>query len=251
VEQQNKIVSILDKFNDIRIIMTGITDLEDLDNNDVMHYKRINVKSSLEDKNYEVFGSIISKDNSKLNNIYVNFGLRDFNGFYAIIKKFEETSIDITKCYVSWMIVGRPSQLSVFSPNNREFQVNYFKKSIRLKPDKLNYYVETSFPLSEGYTIIAHAYHSSTNYEPNNVIMLIKWSHNFINFQITNSPQLNLYDDFLTETEEVINIDLNICILFTDYKSLRFDINKKEKECFLIGHILNKDNYDESFGKTN
>ncbi|CAB4436188.1 unnamed protein product [Rhizophagus irregularis] len=213
VKQQKKINDILDKFNDLqnyRIIMTGITDLTDLNNSDdVMHYKRINVESSLEDENYEVFGSIISESNTKLEEIYVNFELYDFNGFYAIIRKSEETNIDITKCYVLWMIVGIPSQLSVFSPNNRDFQVDYFKKSIKLQNDQLNYYIDTPFTLYEGNTIFAHAYYSSTNYEPNNIIKLVKWSINCINFQITNSSQL--------DTKE-INIDLNVCILSTDYK---------------------------------
>ncbi|CAB5209038.1 unnamed protein product [Rhizophagus irregularis] len=61
VEQQKKIDDILK--NDFRIIMTGITDLKDLDNNDVMHYKRINLnsESSLGSEDYKVFGSIISE----------------------------------------------------------------------------------------------------------------------------------------------------------------------------------------------
>ena len=86
------------------------------------------------------------------------------------------------------MIVGRPLQLSVFSPNNRDFQVNYFKKSIKFKPNQLNYNIETSFPLSEGYTIFAHAYHLSVNYEPDNIIKLMNWSCNYIKF-----PFLKLY----------------------------------------------------------
>src|SRR5207248_4307906 len=88
VEKQKKIENILNN-NHLRIIMTGITDLKDLDNNNVEHYKRINVESPLEDENYEVFGSIISEKYSKLEGFYVNFGLYDFNGFYAIIKKLK------------------------------------------------------------------------------------------------------------------------------------------------------------------
>ncbi|GBC10314.1 hypothetical protein RclHR1_09510005 [Rhizophagus clarus] len=261
VEQRESISGTLSKFNDLqksRIIMTGITDLKDLEYlkddlnddlvNNVSHYKRIDIELSLKDENYEVYGSIISENNTKLEEIYVNFGLYDFNGFYAIIKKLIGTSIDITKCYISWMIVGKPLELSVFSPNNRDFQVNYFKKSIKLQPDQLNYYIKTAFPLFEGYTIFAHAYHSSTNHEPNNIIKLIKWSNNFIGFQITNSSQ-NLNDDLLTETENVINIDLNICILSTDYKNLRID-DYKEKEGHLIGYILTRENFDESLEQT-
>ncbi|GBC33766.2 kinase-like domain-containing protein [Rhizophagus irregularis DAOM 181602=DAOM 197198] len=241
MEQQKKIEDILNKFNDHnRIIMTGITDLKDLDNDNVLHYKCIDLEISLEDKNYEVFGSIISENNVRLDNVYVNFGLYDFNGFYAIIKKSKVSNIDLKECYVSWMIVGKPSQLTVFSPNNRDLQVNYFKESIKLQSNQLNYFIKTSFTLSEEYSIFAHAYDSPANYEPDSIFELVKWSNNSLDFQITNSSQFNLDDG--------INIGLNICILFTNYKDLKFD-NNKEKERLLIGHILTKENFVECFSK--
>ncbi|PKC72654.1 hypothetical protein RhiirA1_411589, partial [Rhizophagus irregularis] len=148
--------------------MTGIADLKDLDSNNIVHYKRINLNSEsvLEDEDYEVIGSIISEDNIKLEEICVNFGLFDFSGFYAIIKKLKETSFDIKKCYVLWMIVGNLSKLSVLSPNNREFQVDCIKESIKIQSNKTNYYIKIPFPLSLGYIISVHAYYSSSNYEP-------------------------------------------------------------------------------------
>ncbi|PKY18190.1 hypothetical protein RhiirB3_490403 [Rhizophagus irregularis] len=249
-EQQVRIEDILDKFKDcqdFRIIMTGITDLKCLDNENIIHYKCIDIETPLEDKNYEVFGSIISENNIRLDNIYVNFGLYDFNGFYAIIGNSEVANINIRKCYVSWMIVGLPSQLSVFSPNNRDFQVNYFKLSTKLQSNRSNYYIRTPFTLSEGYTIFVHEYQSPTNYEPNNIVKLVKWSKNSINFQITNLSHFKLVDDFPMVAANVINIDLNICILFTDYKNLKID-NNEEKERFLIGYILTKENFVECFG---
>jgi hypothetical protein len=253
-EQRDKIDNILDKFNDqnSRIIMTGITDLKDLeylkddlrgDLVNVFHYKRINVESSLKDENYEVYGSIISENNTKLEDIYVNFGLYDFNGFYAVIKKMKVTNIDITKCYISWIIVGIPSQLSVFSPNNRELQVGCINKSIKLQPNEFCYsIIDTSITLHEGYTVFAHAYHSSTN-GPKNIIKLVKWTHNSISFRIS---QCNLNDNS-TVTERDIDIDLHICIPLASYKSLRID-NNKESGCLLIGYTLTKENFDESFG---
>ncbi|PKY41230.1 hypothetical protein RhiirA4_416488 [Rhizophagus irregularis] len=249
-EQQVRIDNILDKFKDLensQIIMTGITDLKCLDNKNIIHYKCIDVETPLGDKNYEVFGSIISENNIRLDNIYVNFGLYDFNGFYAIIKKSEEANIDIRKCYVSWMVVGLPSQLSVFSPNNRCFQINYFKLSTKLQPNRSNYCIKIPFTLSEGYTIFVHEYQSPTNYEPNNIVKLVKWSKNSINFQITNLSHFNLVYDFPMVTANFINIDLNICILSTDYKNLKID-NNEEKEHFLIGYILTKENFVECFG---
>ena len=242
--QQKKIDGILK--NNFRILMTGITDLKSLDNNNIEHYKRINIETSLEDEDYEVFGSIISENNSKLGEICVNFGLYDFNGFFGIIKKLEETSIDITKCYVLWIIVGIPSKLSVFSPNNREFQVKYFKKSIILQPNQSNYHIKTPFPLSEGYAISVHAYDSLTNYEPSNTIRLVEWNDEYINVQIIKSTY-NSSDPYVTQHDgdnhniENIETDLHICILYTD-KSLKID-NNQEKECLLdlIGYVLTKD----------
>ncbi|CAB4378632.1 unnamed protein product [Rhizophagus irregularis] len=255
-EQQKKIDNILDKFNDFqnfRIIMTGITDLKDLeylkdefkgDLVNVFHYKRINLESSLKNENYKVYGSIISENNAKLEEIYVNFGQYDVNGFYAIIKKLKLTNIDITKCYISWIIIGIPSQLSVFSPNNRELQVDYIKKSIKLQPNEFNYNtIDTCFTLYEGYTVFVHAHHSSTN-EPKSIIKLVKWSHNSINFQIS---QDNLNDTSTDTEKDIIDVDLHVCIPLTSYKSLRID-NNKESECFLIGYILTRDNFDRSIG---
>ncbi|RGB27229.1 hypothetical protein C1646_769365, partial [Rhizophagus diaphanus] len=150
--------------------MTGIADLKDLDSNNVVHYKRINLNSEsvLESEDYEVFGSIISEDNIKLEQICVNFGLSDFSGFYTIIEKLKKNRFDITKCYVLWMIVGNPSKLSVLSPNNREFQVDCIKESITLQPNKSNYCIKTPFPLSLGYTISVYTYYSSSNYTGQN-----------------------------------------------------------------------------------
>jgi len=70
--------------NNLKIIMTGISDLRDLDNNNIEHYKNIIIESSLKDKNYQVFGSIIFKNNVKLEDFCVNFSSYEFNGFSAI-----------------------------------------------------------------------------------------------------------------------------------------------------------------------
>ncbi|PKC59800.1 hypothetical protein RhiirA1_492077 [Rhizophagus irregularis] len=254
VEQQRKIDDLLK--DNFRIIMTGITELADSKNN-IENYKRINFGLSLESENYEVFGSIISKNNTKIEEIYVNFGLYDFNGFYAIIKEVKETSIDITKCYVSWVAVGKPSQISVFSPKNRELQVNYIKKSVKLQLRESNYIpIDTSFNLHEGYTVFAHANHSSLNYEPNNIfIRLVEWKARSINVQIESSYTIqskpdgsslsdndsNPEDNDLYSANEIV---LRICILSTNYKSLKID-NVKEKECHLdlIGYPLIEENF--------
>ncbi|GBC10193.1 hypothetical protein RclHR1_09420001 [Rhizophagus clarus] len=263
-EKQKKVDDILDKFNDqnSRIIMTGITDLKDLeylkddlkgDVVNVFHYKRINIKTSLKDENYEVYGSVISENNERLEEIYVNFGLCDFNGFYAIIKKAERMNFDITKCYISWIIIGIPSQLSVFSPNNRELQVDCIKKSIKSQPaNEFNHnIVNTSFNLHEGYTVFAHAYHSSTN-EPKNIIKLVKWSHNSINFQISRhnlNDTIKINDETYKDHNSADTLNLRVCIPLTSYNNLKID-NNKENERILIGYILTKENFDESLGQT-
>ncbi|PKY44307.1 TPR-like protein [Rhizophagus irregularis] len=264
-EKRNKINKILEKFNNHNIIMTGMTKLEDLDNENIEHYKRIDLGSSLEDKDYEVFGSIISENNSKfekLEEIYVNFGLYDFNGFYAIIKKVEETSINIAECYVSWIVIGKPSQLSVFSPKNRELQAKCIKESIKLQPNKRNYTIGTSFTLHEGYTVFAHANHSPINCEPNNIIKLVEWKENSINFQVESAYKLksDTNDESSSESDSdhennncsVNEVNLRICILSTDYKSLKID-NDEERECSLdlIGYILIKENFNENLFNVN
>ncbi|CAB4485949.1 hypothetical protein RhiirA5_418921 [Rhizophagus irregularis] len=241
-QQQKKIDDLLQ--NNHRILMTGVTDLKDLNNSDVEYYKRINIELSLEDDNYKVFGSIISKDNSKLEGIYVNFGSYDLNGFFAMIKKLEKTNVDIKECHILWMFVGKPSELLAFSPSNREFQVNCIKKSIISQPNNLNYLIKTSFSLSQGYTIFVHACNQLANYEPNYVIKLIEWSHNYIIFQIIKSIYNESNDIPLTDFDEVINLDLHICVLCSYYKDLKIDNKKEEFILNSIGYILTKDNFN-------
>ncbi|PKY57940.1 hypothetical protein RhiirA4_511248 [Rhizophagus irregularis] len=258
VEQQKKIDDILK--DNYRIVMTGITDLNDLNNNNEDHYKRIDFESSFESENYQVFGSIFTKDKSKskrLEEIYVNFGLYDFNGFYAIIKKVEETSIDITECCISWVVIGKPSQISVFSPNNRELQVDYIKKIIKLQPDKLNYTFDSSFTLHEGYIVFVHASHSSISYEPNNIIKLVEWKDRSICFKIGSAHKVQSSSSSSSNNDsdhkDVDEIDLRICILSTNYESLIID-NSKEKECPLDieYNLLDDDNFNRSlFNESN
>ncbi|POG65395.1 hypothetical protein GLOIN_2v1483159 [Rhizophagus irregularis DAOM 181602=DAOM 197198] len=150
VEQKRKIEGILNRQNDLKIIMTGIEELKDLDVNNTEHYKRINIKPSLEDENYKVFGSVISRNNLRLRDILISFELYDFNGFYAMIKTLNNTDIDIRECFILWMIIGNPSKLSVFSPRNRELQVYCFKGLITLQHNNSCYPIKTPCQLSEG-----------------------------------------------------------------------------------------------------
>ncbi|CAB5369944.1 unnamed protein product [Rhizophagus irregularis] len=261
-QQQRKIDSLLKKSNDRKIIMTGITDLKDLDN-DIEDYKRVNFESPLEDDDYEVFGSIISKNNSKLKEFYVNFGLFDFNGFVATIKKLEETIIVIKECYILWIVIGNPLKLSK-SSNNEEFQVYYIEKSITLQPNKSVYNIKTP-PLFLGNNILINAYHPSTNCEPNN-IKLIEWKNESINVQIMKSTSNNSNfddnnignddsdeidndndsDDIDNDSLTNIEMNLRICILSTYYNNLKID-NYREKKFSLdlIGYTLTKENLCE------
>ncbi|CAB4376592.1 unnamed protein product [Rhizophagus irregularis] len=216
VEQQRKIDDILK--NDFKIIMTGITDLKDLDSNNIVHYKRINLNSEsvLESEDYEIL----------CNN-----------------QTLKETSVDITRCSILWMIVGNPSKFPVLSLNNQEFQVDCVKESITIQPDKSNYYIKTPFPLSQGYTISVHAYYSSTNYEPVNIIKLVGWDNESINVHIYHSKSNPLTN---------IEIDLHICILSTlstKNKSLKIDGRERDYSLGLIGYILTKENLNKKLEK--
>jgi hypothetical protein len=244
LEQKRKIDIVLNDNNqdNLKIIMTGRTNLKDLNNDDNEHYKQISIKPSLENENYEVFGSIITEKNSKIGRKYISlkFGLYDVDGFFAIIKKSEKKKIDISECYILWMIIGNPLKLSIFSPKNREIQVNCVKESIIIQPDKSIYSIITPFLLSEKCTILIDV---ATSYEFSN-IKLIEWTRNSITFQITlqSEGQHN-------SLEANINMDLNIRVLYSDYKSLKIDYkdNDDDKYSFKsIGYILTKDNFNEN-----
>ncbi|RGB22819.1 hypothetical protein C1646_729827 [Rhizophagus diaphanus] len=264
-EQQRSINIILNTQNNTKVIMTGIIDLNI---KYAEHYERININPSFENGNYEVFGSIISKDKKEnlKSDFFVRFGLYDINGFSVMIKTLNKYSkIDITECYILWMIIGIPSELLVFSPRNRELPVNYIKESITLRNDDFdsNYPIKTSQQLSQGDIISINIYCSTTHYELINV-KLIGWSKNHIIFQIlqpiyndsnlnNSTPSIASSDDSgdtdsLTISEEITVIDMRICILSSEYKKLRID--NKEKECHschlnLIGYTLTEENFKE------
>src|SRR5256885_3791851 len=137
------------------------------------------------------------------------------------------------------MIIGNPIKLSVFSPNNRELQVDRIKRSITLQPDESNYGIETPFPLSQGYTILINA---TTNYES---IKIVEWSYNSISFQITKSAY-NDSIDFSESQQTNSNVDLDICILFSEHKNLMVDYKEEKYSLGLFGYILTKENFNEN-----
>ncbi|CAB5215452.1 unnamed protein product [Rhizophagus irregularis] len=268
-EQQRSINIILNTQNNNKIIMTGIVDLEDLNIDNTEHYKRININPSFENGKFEVFGSIISNDKKEnlKSEFFVRFGLYDPNGFSAMIKTLNKNSeINITECYILWMITGIPSELLVFSPRNRELPVSRIKEPITLRNDDSdsNYSIEISHQLSQGDIVSINIHCSTTNYEPINV-KLIGWSKNRINFQIlkpiyNNSSLSNSTSsiassddgedstDSLSINEGAIIIDISVCILSSEYESLKID--NKEKGCHschlnLIGYTLTEENFNE------
>ncbi|CAB5354794.1 unnamed protein product [Rhizophagus irregularis] len=256
-EQQSKIHTIIrgydTKQDEFRIIMTGIIDLKDLDDKNTEHYKRINIEPSLKDDNYEVFGNIISGNDSLVNEHFVKFELFDLNGFYAKIKSSIDSNISIKECHIIWMMIGRPSKLSVFSPKNRESLVQYFKESITLQPAVESCHIKTPFPLSQGCCISVNANYPPSNDEPMNGIKLIEWSYNSIRLQLSN---------FNDPDETNTNIDLHICVLYSNNKVLKIDNDNREEKhsplstkkgiifsnipLELIGRILTNDRLNEN-----
>ncbi|CAB4488077.1 unnamed protein product [Rhizophagus irregularis] len=242
--QQRKIDYILNTKDNFKIIMTGLTDLKDFDI-DTENEKRINIDPTLEDGNYAVFGSIISKkSHSKSDEFFVTFELYDFSGFSAIINKVLETNINIKECYILWIIIGKPSSLSVFSPKNRDCQVDYF--SITLQPSRLEYRIVTPFSLSQGNTVFFNSHLS--NFESNNGIKLVNWSYNSIKIEIIkpiiNVNESNKVYSALSIISNSHDYKIDILCISSNYKNFKID-NEKEDEVpiDLIGYNLTKENF--------
>ncbi|PKY30539.1 kinase-like protein [Rhizophagus irregularis] len=242
--QQRKIDYILNTKDNFKIIMTGLADLKDF-NIDTENEKRINIDPTLEDGNYEVFGSIISKkSHSRLDEFFVTFKLYDFSGFSAIINKLLETNANIKECYILWIIIGNPSSLSVFSPKNRDCQVDYF--SITLQPNLLDYRIVTPFSLPQGSTIFFNSH--LPNFEPNNGIKLVNWSYNSIKIEIIkpiiNVNELNKVYSASSVISNSYDYKIDILCISSNYKNFKID-NEKEDEVpiWSIGHNLTKENF--------
>ena len=234
VEQRRKIDIVLNKEESFKVIMTGVTGLEDLDDNITEHFKRINIEPPLEDESYEVFGSIISraKKSFSIQSFSITFGSRDVNGFSATIRTSKDTKINIKDCYILWMIVGNPSKLSVFSPKNRELQVDLVKESIELQPNDPLYSINTSFQLSQGHVISVNTRSEHVN------LKFVRWSKNCIHFEpiYPNSDHHAQFDNSST-------IEIVICILSSDYENLKIDNRKEEYPLDLIGNALTEINF--------
>ncbi|CAG8724873.1 8810_t:CDS:1, partial [Funneliformis mosseae] len=268
-KQKKKIDMILENNdqNNFKIIMTGIATLQDLDNHNLEHHKHVNLDQPLECNNYEVFGSIVTKDNLMTKDFSVIFSLYDVNGFSAMITTLKNTTnLDVTECHILWMIIGNPSSLSIFSPKNREFQVNCIKESITLHHDNSCLRIQSPCQLSQEYVIFVNANYKLTNYKPKNIIKLVGWSYNCIEFHISESvynesklsdsnPSIIISDSDFDEqpllNEDIpmnndnITIDLCICILNSDYKSLKIDHEEKEYPLDSLAYILSEKNFDK------
>ncbi|CAB4488102.1 unnamed protein product [Rhizophagus irregularis] len=221
VEQKKKIDIILNKGNNFKIIMTGSTDLKD---SDITKQIIINIEPSLKNKNYEIFGSIISKNNSRLKDIFVTFGSYEIDKFTATIKT-SNRNVNIKECNILWMMIGNPSKLSVFSPNNREIHVGYVKQSIKLQRKNSSYSVKTSHKLFQGYGI------SINCFRPIN-IKFTGWSKNCVHLNISNSGI-----DF---NHIQPNVEIAVCTLHSDLGNSLIDINGKG---YTIGYNLTGNNY--------
>ncbi|GBC08653.1 hypothetical protein RclHR1_00830004 [Rhizophagus clarus] len=215
IEQKRRIDIVVNKQNDYKIIMTGSVELKDLKVKNTKKIK-INIEPSLKNENYEVFGSIISKDNIKLDDVIVTFGPYEIDKFTATIKTLGNTTFNMKGCYIMWIIIGNPSKLSVFSPKNRDVKVEYFKESLKLQRNISSYSIKTSHQLSQGYDI-------SINCSKPINIKLTGWSNNRVYFNISNlSINFNYAD----------NIEVAICIL--DYENSKIDVS----EGIYSGYVL-------------
>ncbi|CAI2170180.1 19206_t:CDS:2 [Funneliformis geosporum] len=219
--------------HELKILMTGITDLKDLDNSNTEHFKRVNIEPSLKSRNYEVYGSILSGD-VKLENCCINFGMYDFNGFSAIIKTSHVTYNRISECRMLWMIIGIPSELSVFSPNNRDFKVDFIKTPIIIKPER-SYFckINTKIELGEGDRIFINSDHSTTNYGPNNIIKLAGWESHSFDVQVIN---------FNYDRSRLFQLDLIICIIYYHVRLLFIDNKAERYPLKSIGYTTTREN---------
>ncbi|GBB83350.1 hypothetical protein RclHR1_10080003 [Rhizophagus clarus] len=241
--QQKKIDYILNERDNFKIILTGLVDLKNFDTNAV-NVKRININPTFEDENYKVFGSIISKKSlSRIDEFSVTFESYDFSGFSAIINKLSETIVNIKGCYILWIIIGNPSSLSVFSPKNRNFNVDSF--SITLQSNLSDYRIAIPFSLSQGDSIFIN---SRSNFEPNNGIKLINWSYNSIKIEMI-KPIINFDESGDDNSALSVNFnnqdyEIDIFRVPSNYKNLKID-NENEDEVSIgsIGYNLTKENF--------
>ncbi|GBC09434.1 hypothetical protein RclHR1_08860007 [Rhizophagus clarus] len=244
VEQQNKIDYIFRVKDNYKVIMTGKNELKDIKFEINRYYKNISTKVSFKDIDFKIFGSIVSKDNSKVEDFFITL-IKDSNyGFSVrIVPRPErpESSIDINECYILWMIIGIPSKLQVFSPRNRELELdaNHIineQVTLRLDDEDTYYPIKTSFQLEKGDFVFVN-----TDIRPKGYgIKFVNWSKNCIYLQMFKS--IIAFEDY-SDDKKTLTIDVDICVLSSNYKVLKLD-NKSEEFCVdLIGYTLTDENF--------
>ncbi|RGB40240.1 hypothetical protein C1646_753504 [Rhizophagus diaphanus] len=230
IEQKKKIDLILNKQNNFRIIMTGSVNLKDSDNTELI---TISIEPSLDNNNYEVFGSIVLKNNSKLEDTFVTFGSYEIDKFSATTNISKNKNISIEECRIIWMMIGNPSELSVLCPKNREIQVDYVKESITLQCNNSSYSIKTSHKLSQGYDISLNYF----NYVQPNVEVAVCTLHSDLgNSKIDingkgytmgyNLTENNYIEEFHLDLSEFVNLEEFICSR-NQFTSLDISKNKQ------------------------
>jgi hypothetical protein len=242
IEQQNKIDNLMNMKDDLKIIMAGIDDLRDLHFAKDGCYKDIDTKvrfNEFNGVNFYIFGSIISKDNTKVEDVFIQFLINRHDGFSALIIPLSETSAYIKECYILWMIVGIPSKLNVFSPRNRELHFNFIIEEdvkFRFDDDDSYYPIKTSHQLKKGDFVFVNAY-IPIGYD----VKFVKWSKNTIYIKVFKDYVVS--EDFPIHDDDDGIRDVRICVFPSDYKVLKFD-NRNEECCLdLIGHTLTDENF--------
>ncbi|CAG8499798.1 646_t:CDS:2 [Acaulospora morrowiae] len=243
-EQQKEIELVLNERRDDKILLSGLTEYGNLNTN-VSEHIRIRLKESLDNREYEVFGTVIDENNHRIEDCAAKFGLYDYRGFSAIIKT--GSNFVSRKRRIVWIIVGKPSLLGVFSPRLRKNRkIKTFKTVLKpedLNPNKETISIRSPLPLIEDSLVLIHT--SKKHFDFDSIIQfeLKEWSHNFLHLKAflwsVQEKVTNLDSSQLSEINSFREITLSVCIISPNSeKVVVIDCSDELINCDIFGRKL-------------
>ncbi|CAG8554580.1 8328_t:CDS:2, partial [Ambispora leptoticha] len=122
------------------VLMSGMKEFLDYSSG----YQRIEFGSQLKSDNYQLFGSVLSNNGERIEDIYVKFSMKTENGFS--VSWHDKSTFDRTPYALRWILIGCPRKIGYSDPKTRDISVNLGVEEIKFKnfPEIVNIDVEKS-----------------------------------------------------------------------------------------------------------
>ncbi|CAG8522204.1 242_t:CDS:2, partial [Dentiscutata heterogama] len=240
---QNEVEIVLKNGSSSRIVLTGITANNVIENHTEAHF-RINFNSrSLDSNSFYVFGHVFDNNDVKLENCVVRFDLFDFYGFSAFVTFDQSTMWDIERGYIIWMVVGKPAKLGVFSKVHCETKITCYKTTDEdIKYDNSFVFITMPFSLEVNCIVSFVASYTASNNPPKQNFRLLGWSNKVLKLEIIRISDKKNSNEYLPQCPQ----NFLISVIFFNNIEFKVDIGEEKSVTYnSFGQILKIKDYNK------